>query len=145
VTCPCPSVCYNKKRGWNLPPDTVTTIHRELRNGQPIAEFEVDSGKWTKTYTDFVGQVIHSNEELGRRGFIVVYAGCRAQKGDAQARAARAKEYIIRAHAIDSDQIKTIDGGQREEMLIELHIRARGLPAPRTSSSTYPPQHSRKH
>lgn len=213
ATCPCASVCYGENRGWNLPPDTVTAIHRELRKGLPVADFQVDSDKWTKTTTDFIGQVIYSNEELGlrlsavegsvlsithyasfdknkqllcpecsvpqarnaekdvsrsswfraygdithdnekirldkfaselkkrapnSRGYIVVYAGCRAQKGEAKTRAEQAKEYIVKAHGIGSHRITTIDGGQRREMLIELHIRARGQPRPLIFSSTY--------
>ena len=214
VTCPCASICYGENPGWKLPPDTVTGIRRELRKGLPVAEFEVDHDKWTKTYTDFIGQVTYSNEELGLRlsavdgsvlsityyapfdknnqflcpkcsvpqarnadkalsrsswfraygdvthdnektrldkfaselkeraansqGYIVVYAGCRAQKGEAKAHAEQAKEYVVKAHGIDSQRIKTIDGGQRAGMLIELHIRALGLPPPRSFSSRYP-------
>ena len=65
VTCPCASVCYRENPGWNLPLDTVTGIHRELRNGLPVADFDVNRDGWTKTHTDFIGQVIFSNEELG--------------------------------------------------------------------------------
>ena len=213
ATCPCASVCYGENRGWNLPPDTVTTIHRELRKGMPAADFQVDTDKWTKTTTDFIGQVIYSNEELGlrlsavegrvlsithyapfdrskqflcpecsvpearnadkdvsrsswfraygdvthdnektrldkfaselkkrapnSRGYIVVYAGCRAQKGAAKARAEQAKDYVVKNHGIDSHRITTIDGGQRREMLIELHIRAPGLSPPRSFSSIF--------
>lgn len=210
VTCPCTSVCDGENRGWKLPPDTVTAIHRELRKGLPVADFQVDSDKWAKTTTDFIGQVIYSNEELGLRlsavdgsvlsityyapldknkqlfcpecsvaqkrndvsrsswfraygditpdnekirldrfanelkkrppnsqGYIVVYAGCRAQKGEAKARAEHAQEYVVKAHGIDSHRITTIDGGQRRELLIELHIRAPGQP-PLISSSIYP-------
>jgi len=190
----------------------VTAIHRELRKGLPVASFQVNGDKWTKTTTDFSGQVIYSNDELGlrlsaidgsvvsithyapfdknkqllcpecsvpqarnadndvsrsswfraygdithdkektrldkfasglkkrarnSRGYIVVYAGCRAQKAEAAARAAQAKEYVV-AHGIDRNRITTIDGGQRREMLIELHIRALGQPRPAIFSSTY--------
>ena len=213
VMCSCAMVCHGENRGWNLPPDTVTAIHRELRKGLPIGGFQVNGDKWTKTTTDFKGQVIYSNDELGLRlsaidgsvlsisqyapldknkellcpgcsmpqvrksdtdvsrsswfraygdlshdkekprldkfaselkkrarnsqGYIIVYAGCRAQKGEAEARAAQAKDYVVKAHGIDSRRITTIDGGHRREMLIELHIRARSQPRPAIFSSTY--------
>jgi hypothetical protein len=218
VACPCAIVCYDENPGWNLPPNTVTSIHRELRRGLPVANFDVGHGKWTKISTDFIGEVIYSNEDLGlrlsavdgnvlsityyapfdknknllcprcseplrldaekkvsrsswfraygdvsfdiekdrldqfakklrehgsdSRGYIVAYGSCRAAKGEAQALAERAKEYVVSTHGIDSNRIKTIDGGQRAEMVVELHIRARGLPPPRTFSSTYPPVQS---
>ena len=41
VTCPCASVCDGENRGWKLPADTVTAIHRELRKGLPVADFQV--------------------------------------------------------------------------------------------------------
>jgi hypothetical protein len=65
VTCPCPSICNGENRGWNLPPDAITAIHRELRKGLPVADFQVNSDRWTKTTTDFIGQVTYSNDELG--------------------------------------------------------------------------------
>ncbi|MFN2491623.1 MAG: hypothetical protein ABR501_01905 [Pyrinomonadaceae bacterium] len=213
VTCPCPIICRDTNPRWNLPSGTVTSIHRELLTARPIADFNVDQGKWTKIHTDFIGEVIYSNDELGLRlsavegdvlsityyapfednkqllcqkcsvphapkaklespslwfnaygnlsfdeekkrldkftskleehgsdsvGYIVAYGGCRALKGEAQTRAERAKEYVVRAHGIDGNRIKTIDGGQRDEMVVELHIRARRLPPPITFSSTYP-------
>jgi hypothetical protein len=197
-----------------LPPDAITAIHRELRKGLPVADFQVNSDRWTKTTTDFIGQVTYSNDELGltlsavdgrvlsithyipfeknkqllcpefavpqplnavkdvsrsswfraygdttseneksrldkfaselkkrggnSQGYIVAYAGCRAQKGQAKARAEQAREYVIQNHGIDSHRITTIDGGQRREMLIELHIRALGQPPPLVSTSIYP-------
>src|ERR1700752_116546 len=72
------------------------------------------------------------------KGYIVVYGGCRARKVDSLAHARRAERYLISAHHIKSTQIMTIYGGQREEMLIELYVRDRRLPLPRTFSSTYP-------
>jgi hypothetical protein len=72
------------------------------------------------------------------KGYIVAYGGCRARNGEALARAARAKEYLVTSHGIDSNRILTIDGGQHQTMEIQLHIRKRGLPPPLTFSSTYP-------
>lgn len=213
-TCPCPVVCYHQSGGWNVPPGTVGSIIRQLHNPLPVADFNVDNGKWKTSHTDFIGQVIYDNrgegvtlsaiegavvtityyppldkhkdllcpkcsappppnakkdgnpsswfsayggvtfdeekkrlDEFARKlhddvrsskGYIVAYDGCGPPKGEAKARAERAKEYLVGTQGIDSSRIMTIEGGQREEMLIELHIRARDMPPPRTFSSSYP-------
>ena len=72
-------------------------------------------------------------------GYIVGYDDCRSQ-GEAVTRAERAKQYLLRTQGIDRSQIVVIDGGQHDEMSIELHLRLRTQPAPQTSSSTYPKQ-----
>lgn len=72
------------------------------------------------------------------KGYIVAYGGCRTPKGEALARAERAKEYLVNTHGIESNRIITLDGGQHKTMDVQLHIRKRGLPPPLTFSSTYP-------
>jgi hypothetical protein len=52
--------------GWNVPIGTVAGITRELRDKPlPVSNFKVDSGKWKKTYTDFIGQVLYNNYDEG--------------------------------------------------------------------------------
>jgi hypothetical protein len=70
-------------------------------------------------------------------GYIVVYDSCR-ERGEAVVRAERAKKYLVSTYGIENSRIRIIDGGQRDEMQIELQVRARSLPPPGTSSSTYP-------
>lgn len=66
IMCPCPTLCYHVSSGWNVPIGTVGGITRKLRNKPlPISDFNVDSGKWKKTYTDFIGQVLYNNYEQG--------------------------------------------------------------------------------
>jgi hypothetical protein len=52
-------------------------------------------------------------------GYIVAYDSCRA-RGEAAARAERAKTYLLSAREIDKRRVTIIDGGQRDEMYIEL-------------------------
>jgi hypothetical protein len=218
IMCPCPILCYHESSGWNVPIGTVGGITRDRRIPLPISDFDVDSGKWKKTETDFIGQVLYNNYDegvslsavngkvftisyyapldknkdlacppctvpppphatepnpsawfsaygnigfdeeekrldmLAKRlrarekdliGYIVTYDSCR-ERGEAAVRAERAKKYLVSAHGIDNSRIIIIDGGQRDEMYIELHARARGLPPPRTFSSTYPAQTDRR-
>ncbi len=66
IMCPCPILCYHVSSGWNVPIGTVAGITRELRNKPlPVSNFKVDNGKWKKTYTDFIGQVLYNNYEEG--------------------------------------------------------------------------------
>lgn len=54
--------------------------------------------------------------------YIVVYAGRRARAGEAGARAARAKEYLVKERGIDPVRITAVDGGHREELTVELYL-----------------------
>jgi hypothetical protein len=59
-------------------------------------------------------------------GYVIVYAGRRACPGEAKARAVRAKQYLVKAHAIRADRIRWIDGGYREEATVVLQPVPRG-------------------
>jgi len=64
------------------------------------------------------------------KGYIIVYAGPRARSGEAQARAKRAKDYLVKVRGIEAARIVTLDGGHRDRLEVELYA----LP-----SSMYPP------
>lgn len=61
-------------------------------------------------------------------GYILVYAGRRACRGEAIARAERAKRYVVK-RGIAADRIITRDGGYRGEVTTYLQPVARGGPA----------------
>ena len=214
VTCPCPTVCDGLYGGWNVPRGTVAGITRELHKTIPVAEFQINSGRWSKTYTDMIGQILYDDHEAGIRlsaidgnvvrvtyyapleqnehllcpkcstperhagatsarslwltgygdlsfdeekkhldkfamkllgqgskammGYIVAYGGCLSPRGEARKRAQRAKQYLVSTYGIGNRRVVIIDGGQHESFAIELHVRSRSLPPPRTSSSKYP-------
>lgn len=71
------------------------------------------------------------------RGYIVAYDGC-LKRGAAAIRAERAKKYLVSTRGINSSQIVIIDGGQRSDLSIELHVRKSTSPPPQTLSSVYP-------
>lgn len=64
-SCACPITCYNEGGGWNVPKGTVETIVRQLHKQLPIANFEVNSSKWSSLRTDFIGEIIYSNRDDG--------------------------------------------------------------------------------
>jgi hypothetical protein len=66
-------------------------------------------------------------------GYIIAYGGRRARVNEAQARANRAKDYLVNTRQIDSGRIVTVDGGHREDLTVELWIVPRGADAPAAS------------
>jgi hypothetical protein len=61
---------------------------------------------------------------------MVIYAGSRACLGEAQARALRAKNYLIKKDRIQSDRILWIDGGYREQVTVQVWIWPRDMSPP---------------
>lgn len=58
------------------------------------------------------------------------YAGRRAHSGEAEARALRVKQYLIREHALEEERIVAIDGGYRETPAVGLYIVPAGTVPP---------------
>ena len=56
------------------------------------------------------------------RGYIIVYAGRRAYRGEAKFKADCGKNYLVRVRQIDSENVIATDGGFREEMSVELYL-----------------------
>lgn len=75
--------------------------------------------------------------EPGSTGYILAYGSC---EGEAQARADRAKDYVVNTRGIDAGRIVTIDGGCRAELTVELYVCPVGAaaPTPDTSSAVSP-------
>ena len=76
--------------------------------------------------------------EPNTQGYIIVYAGRRARVGEAQARAERAKKYLVTIRSMNSGRVVTVDGGYREQLTIELFIRATGGAEPIPSPTVCP-------
>jgi hypothetical protein len=73
---------------------------------------------------------IHLQQNPERRGHIIVYAGRRARAGEAKARAARAKNYLVNDLSVEAERIITIDGGHREKLEVELYALPPGMTTP---------------
>jgi hypothetical protein len=63
-------------------------------------------------------------------GYIVGYGGRRSRRGEASRRIERAKRYIVTVRGIDASRLVTIDGGYREELTVELRLRAKVMSPP---------------
>jgi hypothetical protein len=70
---------------------------------------------------------IQLQNEPGSEGYIIAYGTC---TGEGQARADRAKNYLVNTRGVDAARIFTIDGGCRADLTVELWIRPTGATAP---------------
>jgi hypothetical protein len=74
----------------------------------------------------------------GSQGYIIGYGGRTSRPGEGQARADRAKDYLVNSRGIDAGRIQTMDGGYMEEPTTELWIVPQGATPP-TASPTVDP------
>ena len=71
--------------------------------------------------------------EPGSQGTIIAYGGRVGRAGEAQARADRARDYLVNTRGIDAGRIQTIDGGFRDTLTVELYVVPAGATAPTAS------------
>ena len=63
-------------------------------------------------------------------GYLVGYGGRRSHRGEASKRLERAKRYLVAVRAVPAERLVTIDGGYREELTVELHVKPKGAQPP---------------
>jgi hypothetical protein len=68
------------------------------------------------------GLVSELKKEPHSQGYILVYAGKRARRGEAVAHGQKAKEYLVKRRRMDARQIVVVDAGYREELTVELFV-----------------------
>jgi len=74
---------------------------------------------------------IQLQNQPGSQGYIIAYGSC---EGEAQARADRAKDYLVNTRGIDAGRLVTIDGGCMPELKVELWVVPTGATAPAAST-----------
>ena len=79
---------------------------------------------------------IQLQNDAGSTGTIIGYGAC---EGEGQARADRAKNYLVNTRGIEAGRITAIDGGCREELTVQLWIVPTGATAPSATESTVTP------
>jgi len=70
---------------------------------------------------------IQLQNQPGSTGVIIAYGTC---AGEAQARADRAKDYLVNTRGIEASRITTVDGGCRSDLTVQLWIVPQGATAP---------------
>ena len=67
----------------------------------------------------------------GSQGYIVAYGTC---AGEAQARADRAKDYLVNTRGMDAGRLMTVDGGCRSDLAVQLWVVPTGATPPAAST-----------
>ena len=74
---------------------------------------------------------IQLQNQPGSQGYIIAYGSC---AGEAEARAQRAKDYLVNTRGIDASRLVTVDGGCRSDLAVELWVVPTGATAPAAST-----------
>jgi hypothetical protein len=74
---------------------------------------------------------IQLQNDPSAQGLIIAYGSC---DGEAQARADRAKDYLVNTRGIDAGRLGTLDGGCRSDLTVQLWIVPSGATAPVAST-----------
>jgi hypothetical protein len=74
---------------------------------------------------------IQLQNQPGAQGYILAYGSC---AGEAEARAQRAKDYLVNTRGIDAGRLVTVDGGCRSDLSVELWIVPTGATPPAAST-----------
>jgi hypothetical protein len=115
-----------------LAPECQRTASCTFTVGQPLVARKFDEYgdiRFNDEKARLDNFAIQLQNEPGSQGYIVVYAARTGPAGQAQARADRAKDYLVNTRGIDAARITTIDGGCREDLTVELWIAPQGAPA----------------
>jgi hypothetical protein len=73
---------------------------------------------------------IELQENPNLHGYVIIYAGRRARRNEAKARAARMSYYLVHSRGLNKSRIFTVDGGFREKVMGELWVSRQGAPLP---------------
>jgi hypothetical protein len=68
--------------------------------------------------------------EPGSQGYIMVYGKRGSPAGDAQERAARAKEYLVTKGGVAAERLVTLEGGDHDRLSVELWLAPQGARPP---------------
>jgi hypothetical protein len=74
---------------------------------------------------------IQLQNQPGAQGYIVAYGSC---AGEAEARANRAKDYLVNTRGVDASRLMTVDGGCRSDLAVELWVVPTGATPPAAST-----------
>jgi K319-like protein len=80
---------------------------------------------------------IQLQNQTGSQAYIIAYGTC---EGEGQARADRAKNYLVNTRGIEAGRITAVDGGCRADLAVELWIVPQGAnpPVPSTDNAVSP-------
>ena len=104
-------------------PDAASRLPAGYSQTDPFSRFDVYgdlSPILERERLDAVAAALRHRREA--HAYLIAYAGKIAHQGEAGARAACARDYLIRKHHIQADRIQAIDGGYRELFEVEVYV-----------------------
>lgn len=107
----------------------TSSCSTQVRPPKPLAEKFDEYGniKFNDEKARLDNYAIKLQNTPGAEGYIIAYGTC---AGEAQARATRAKDYLVNTRGIEAARITTVDGGCRAELSVELWIVPTGADKP---------------
>lgn len=98
---------------------------------EPVKFDEYGNIKFNDEKARLDNYAIQLQNSPGSQGYIIAYGSC---EGEAQARADRAKDYLVNTRGIDASRLMTIDGGCRSDLTVQLWVVPTGATAPAAST-----------
>jgi hypothetical protein len=109
--------------------NSQTLDSRPIYPGIAFDEYAGVSFKREKVRLDNLAGYLKENESA-LLGYYVVYRGRGTRSVDAELRAKRAKDYVVKVHGLDAKRIVTIMAGCREELEIVLYVIPNSMAPP---------------
>lgn len=77
-------------------------------------------------------------QDAAQQGYVLVYAGRRSRRTDAEVTATRIRNYLVKIKKLDAGRIVTINGGHRAQATVELYLVPSGAVPPLPSQTLKP-------
>ena len=119
---------FDRECGYGSTASSCTTMVMKKAEARKLDEYGTLKPKDENARLD--NFVIEIQNDPTAQGYIIAYGGRASRAGVAQKAAARAKDYIVSKRGLDPNQVVSVDGGNREQPVIELWIVPSGAQPP---------------
>ena len=111
---------------------SCSTAVRPVVKPEPVKFDEYGDIRFNDEKARLDNYAIQLQNQPGSTGVIIAYGRC---AGEGQARADRAKNYLVNTRGIEASRITAIDGGCRADLTVQLWIVPTGAVAPVADTS----------
>jgi hypothetical protein len=108
-------------------PDSASCTSDVIRIIDYFPTDEYGNLRWSDEKARLDNFAIELQSGAGMDGHIICYGGRRGRRGEARARCARAKDYLVTRRKIPAERVVTVDGGYREELTVTLWPLPQGV------------------
>lgn len=110
---------------------SCSTSVRQVARPEPTKFDEYGDIRFNDEKARLDNYAIQLQNQTGSQGYIIAYGTC---EGEGQARADRAKNYLVNTRGIEAGRITTVDGGCRADLAVQLWIVPTGANPPAAST-----------